>query len=110
MSALEFCLYFVCHVLRKESPTLQPVELILVLFVVRKGDFLDDDLGVNQTWKNDYQKRFTVIPMYSMCQEAGACRGSAWNKNLESLQVDWKRKTISHCDLIPLLEIHPSHS
>ena len=67
-------------------------------------------LGENQTWKNEYQKRFTVIPMYSMCQEAGDCRGSAWNKNLESLQVDWKRKTISHCDLIPLLEILPSHS
>ena len=38
-----------CHLLRKESPTLQPVELILVLFVVRKGEFFDDDLGVNQT-------------------------------------------------------------
>ena len=31
------------------SPTLWPVELILVLCVVRKGEFLDDDLGVNQT-------------------------------------------------------------
>ena len=67
MSALELCRYFVCHVLRKESPTLQPVELILVLFLVRKGDFLDDDLGVDQTWKIEYKKRFTVIPMYSIC-------------------------------------------
>ena len=36
-----------------------------------------------------------------MCQEANVCRGSAWNENLESLQVEWKRKTISHCNLIP---------
>ena len=45
--------------------------------------------------------------MYSMCQEAGVCRRSAWNENLESLQVDWERKTVSHCDLIPLLESLP---
>ena len=49
MSALELCLYFVCRPLRKESPTLQLEELILVLFVVRKSEFLEDDLGVNQT-------------------------------------------------------------
>ena len=35
--------------LSSESPTLSPVELILVLFVVRKGEFLDDDLGMKQT-------------------------------------------------------------
>ena len=87
------------------SPTLQLVELIFVPFVVRKGEFLDDDLGVNQTSKIDYQKRFPVIPMYSMCQEASVCRGSAWNENSESLQVDWRRETISHCNLIPLLEM-----
>ena len=29
--------------------SLKPVGLILVLFVVRKGEFLGDDLGVNQT-------------------------------------------------------------
>ena len=46
--------------------------------------------------------------MYSMCQEARVCRGSAWNENLESLQADWKRKTISHCNLIPLLELLPN--
>ena len=97
MSALELCLYFVCHVLRKESPTLWRMELILVLFVVRKGEeFLDDDLGVNQTLKINYQKRFPEIPMYSMCQEGGVCRGSAWNENLESLQADWKCETIFH--------------
>ena len=44
MSALELCRYFVCHLLRKESLWL--VELILVLFVVRNCEFLDDDLGV----------------------------------------------------------------
>ena len=31
------------------STTLLPVGLILVLFMVRKGEFLEDDLGVNQT-------------------------------------------------------------
>ena len=58
-------------------------ELILVPFVVRKGEFLEDDLDVNQTWNIDYQKRFPVIPMCSMCQEASVCRGSVWNENLE---------------------------
>ena len=45
MPALELCLYFVCHL----SPTLRLEELILVLFVVRQSEFLEDDLGVNQT-------------------------------------------------------------
>ena len=105
-----FCL---SSLLRKESPTLQLEELILVLFVVRQSEFLKEDLGVNQTWKNDYQKRFPVIPMYSMCSGAGVCRGSAQNENLESRLVDWKRKTISNrivvtagrletCDSLPL--------
>ena len=49
MSALELCLYFICHLLRKESLSLLLVELILVLFVVRKTEFLEDDLAVNQT-------------------------------------------------------------
>ena len=97
MSALELCLHFVCHLLRQGSPTLQLVEVILVLFVVRNGEFVEDDLGVNQTQKIDYQKSFPVIPMYSMCQAAGVCHNSAWNENLESLQVDWKHETISHC-------------
>ena len=48
--------------------------------------------------------------MYSMCQEAGVYRGAARNENSESSKVDWKRKTISHCDLIPLLDILPNHS
>ena len=49
MSALEVCLYYVCHLLRKESPSLLLVELALALFVVRKGEFLESNLGVNQT-------------------------------------------------------------
>ena len=48
--------------------------------------------------KIDYQKRFPVIQMNSTYLEADVCRGSAWIENLESLQVDWKRKTISHYD------------
>ena len=78
--------------------------------MVRKGEFLDDDLGVNQTWKIDYQERFPVIPMYSMCQEANVCRGSAQAENLEYLLVDWERETVSHCNLVPLLEIILNHS
>ena len=49
MSALELCLYFVRNLLRKESLSLSLVELILVLFVMRKSELLEDDLGVNQT-------------------------------------------------------------
>ena len=48
MSALELCLYFVCHLLGIESPTLLLVELILVPFVVRQSEFLEGGL-VNQT-------------------------------------------------------------
>ena len=44
-----------------------------------------------------------------MCQEASICRGSAWNEILESLQADWKRKTISHCNLIAHLENLQNH-
>ena len=86
------------------------MELILVLFVLRKSEFLEDDLGVNQTLKIDYQKRFLVIQLSSMCQEASVCGGQAWNENLGSMQVDWRRKTISQCNLIPLLEIFLNHS
>ena len=43
-------------------------------------------------------------------QVATFCRGSAQNENSESLLVDWERKTISHCDSIPLLEILLNHS
>ena len=42
--------------------------------------------------------------MYSMCRVACVRRGSPWNENLEALQVDWKRETIFHNNLIPLLE------
>ena len=49
MSALELYLCFVCHLLRKESPSLQLVEQALVLFVVRQSELLEHDLGVNQT-------------------------------------------------------------
>ena len=49
MSALELCLYYVYHLLGIEIPTQLLVELILVLFVVRMGEFLEEDLGVNQT-------------------------------------------------------------
>ena len=45
--------------------------------------------------------------MYSTCQEESVCRGSAWKENMESLQADWKRKTISNCNLIPLLDNTP---
>ena len=51
--------------------------------------------GVNCR-KIDYQKRFPVVQTYFMCQVA--------------LLVDWKRKTILHCNLIPLLEIHLNNS
>ena len=94
LSAFGIVSTFCLSSLAKESPTLWLVELILVLFVVRKGEYLEGDLRVNQKWKIDYQKTFLVILMYSMCQEASVCRGSAWSENLESLQADWKRKTI----------------
>ena len=55
--------------------------------------------GWNKRRKLITKKRFPVIQMYSMCQEACVCRGSAWNEHLESLQADWKRMTISHYSL-----------
>ena len=85
-------------------------ELILVLFVVRKTELLEDDLGLNQTLEIDNQNRFPVLPMYSMSQEASVCRCSAWNEKLESLLVDWERKTVSLCDSNPLIETHLKHS
>ena len=66
--------------------------------------FFEDDFGTNQLWKIDYQKRFPVIQMNYMYSEADVCRGSAGNENLELSQVDWKRETIFHCNLIPHLE------
>ena len=47
MSALELCLYFGSHLLRKRSLCLLLVELILVLHVVREGEFLENNLLVN---------------------------------------------------------------
>ena len=37
------------HLLRKECLSLVLVELILVLFVIGKSEFLEDDLWANQT-------------------------------------------------------------
>ena len=63
----------------------------------------------NQTWKIVFQKRFLVIQTDSMCQAAIFCRGWAWNENSESLQVDWKRESTFHCNLIPHLENIQNH-
>ena len=60
------------------------------LLVLRKSEFLEDDLGMNQLLKIDNQERFPVIHMYSMCEEA-----------LQSLLIShvilwsfcWKEKT-----------------
>ena len=48
--------------------------------MVRKSEILDDNLAVNQMKKIITKKTFPAIPMYSMYQEAGVCRGSAWNE------------------------------
>ena len=102
MSALELCLDFVCHRLCGYSPSLH---LLHVLFAHRQIEFFEVDLGMNQMWKIDHQKRFPVVQMHSMCQVASVCRGSAKNENLKSLLVEWEREKASHCDSIPLLEI-----
>ena len=57
-------------------------------------------LGRIKGRKIDYQERFLAVQTYSTSQLASVLRGSAYNENLESLQADWKRKTISHCDSI----------
>ena len=49
MSASELSLYFACHLLWKESLFLLLVELALVLFALRKSEFLEENLEVNQT-------------------------------------------------------------
>ena len=75
-------------------------------------------LGVAQEWipwgriwdeSKNTKDVFLLIRMYSMCQVANVCRGSAWNENLESLQVDWKRKTIFHYNLIQYPGILQNH-
>ena len=76
--------------------------LLLGFFARRQIEFFEDDLWVNQTC---YRTLFPVIQIDSMCQVAGVCRGSARNENSESLQFDWQRRTVSHCNSIPLLEI-----
>ena len=48
--------------------------------------------------------------MNSMYSEANVFRGSALNENLELSQIDWKRETISHQNLIPNLENLLNHS
>ena len=77
-------------------------------FARRQIEFFEDDLWVNQTSKYDFQKRFPVMKIDSMCQAAIFCRGSAKSENSESSQVDWKRETT--CNLIPRLENLQNHS
>ena len=84
--------------------------VILALLVLYKSEFLDNYFVMNQMWQSDYLERSPVIQMYSMCQVASVCRGLARNENLESLQVDWKRETISHCNSVPLLDINSLES
>ena len=50
---------------------------ILVLFVVRKTEFLEDDLWVNHTQEIDFQKRFPVIPMQAFVAAQHGTR--TWN-------------------------------
>ena len=62
-------------------PTLQPVELILYLSVVQKGESFNGDHGVNQTWKNT-PKRIPVTQVHSMYKMESVCRGSAKKEEL----------------------------
>ena len=91
-SALELCLYFARHILRKKSLFQLLVELIESLFAFHHDEFLEIVFRENQLWKIDYQKRFPATQVHSMNHMAGVCRGSAWRKNLVSL-VDWERET-----------------
>ena len=49
----------------------------------------------------DFQKRSPVLRIDSMYQAAIFCRGWAKHEYSESLQVDWKRGTTLHKNLIP---------
>ena len=107
MSALELSLDFVfLHFLR---PSCFRDCVTVSLHVIRLNSLRMISVWIKRR-KLITKKRFPVIPMYSMCQEASVCRGCAKHENSESTQADWKRKTISHCNLIPLLEILLNHS
>ena len=54
----------------EKSPVPAAVELILVLFVVRKGEFLHDFFGDESNVENRFPKRSPSIQVSSMCQEA----------------------------------------
>ena len=95
--------------LAKEVPVPIARGTVLSLLVSHNNEFLEKNFGANQIKKIEYQKRFPVIQVHFIFQMASVCRGSAWKKNLESLLVNWECKTISHCNLIPLLEIIPKH-
>ena len=70
MSALELCLDLVGLHLCEQSSSFWLQGKLLGFFARRQIEFLEDDLSVNLTWKIDFQKRFPVIQIDSMCQEA----------------------------------------
>ena len=67
------------------------------LFVVRKGEFLDVDLGVNQMCKIDYQKRFPVIQI----GVAALCSGFCARSLLSCRKLHWSR--FEHWPFFPLV-------
>ena len=85
------------------SSSLAPVELILIFFVVRKGEFLDDVLGVNQTQKTDHQKRSVVV---SMCQGAGGVAAQHGKSNCNSIVCCFCCPTMQLCgDTTGIVEV-----
>ena len=110
MSALESCSYFDLHLLRQEFFYQYALEPILYHLVPQSDEFFDNDFGTNNCRKLIIENVFPVVQTYCICQVASVCRGSAWNKRLESLLVDWEREKIDHCNSIPHLDIHLNHS
>ena len=94
----------------EEVPVLLLVELILSLLVMYNSEFLDNDFGTNQRLNIDYQKRsFSCNPDVFHVSSAKRLSRLGMEREL-GITAGWlERKRISHCDSIPLLEIHLNH-
>ena len=64
-------------------------------------EFLENDFGMNRMWK-------LITKTFSCCPDVfHVSSGNLLSRpSIERELGDWKRKTISHCDSIPLLGIH----
>ena len=90
-------------------PWISLSSLVWIVFVIPASGTASRFLCTSSDWikrrKLISKKRFPVIQIDSMYQMSSVCRGWPKNENSESSQVDWKRETTFHYNLIS----HPEH-